>query len=357
MASLTGATVLDKLAGDPLSVDLTAEGPWMPAQKTLFNAAQPASTDASALPLADSLTGSVTLHNANWKADYLVSPVLISSATLHLNNGELDWEPVIFSYGPVKGTASLSLPANCGAPTPCQPSFTLEFGSLDASLFQAAFLGAQKPGTLVSTLLDRLRPTPAQAWPRIEGTVKADSLLLGQVTLRQATATLRIGESGAEITSLEAGLLGGHLRLSGALQGARSNKEKPAYTLQGNFEKLNPQAVCPLLGLKCAGSSFDGNGKLALSGFTSGDLAASAKGALHFEWRRGRISTASGELPPALARFDRWTADASIANGGITLQQNQVQSGGHMTPVAAAVSFGTPSKTVFTAPPATKAKR
>ena len=104
-----------------------------------------------------------------------------------------------------------------------------------------------------------------------------------------------------------------------------------------------------MLGLRWAGGFFDGNGKIALSGFTAGDLAASAKGALHFEWRHGAAtaSSASGPEPAALARFDRWTGDAEIANEAITLEQNQVQRGAHKTAVQASVSLSDPPKFTF----------
>ena len=87
------AAALDALAGDPLTVDLLAQGPWLPVEdvssdntppseivtaaaapaphSTIAGPAKtrpiPVSTD---VPATDSLSGTVTLHNANWKADY-----------------------------------------------------------------------------------------------------------------------------------------------------------------------------------------------------------------------------------------------------------------------------------------------
>ena len=48
------------------------------------------------------------LHNANWRADYLANHVEIAEATLQLGGDSLVWDPILFSYGPVKGTASIS---------------------------------------------------------------------------------------------------------------------------------------------------------------------------------------------------------------------------------------------------------
>jgi hypothetical protein len=379
VAGMVEASALDSLAGDAVSVDLNVAGPWLPAESAAFSQDTPAAAvnagpgklvaAAEPLPVADTLSGTVTLHNANWKADYLANPVKITQASLHLGQGEeqgeLRWDSVVFSYGPVKGTASLEIPAHCQAPAPCVPRFNVHFGDLDASQLQAAILGAREQGTLLSTLLARLRPSDAStapAWPALQGSVQADSLILGPVTLIGATASLRILPTGAEITGLDAGLLGGHVHGGGTLTTA-TGQGKPAYTLEGQFDKLNPAAVGKMLGLSWSGRTLDGEGKIELSGFTDKDLAASVKGTLHFDWRHGAVAStegnsfAAGSVPPALARFERWTADAGIANGTVTLKQNEVEQGSRKRGVDATLTFGNPPKVSFAAPRETQAKR
>jgi hypothetical protein len=348
VAGLANAAALNALTGDPVSVDLTAEGPWMPVERVPFGAPPPPS---------DSLTGTVTLRNVNWKADYLVNRVEISQATLHLASDELLWDPVVFSYGPLKGTASLTLPAACEAPQTCPPTFQIQFGALDAAVLQTAFLGAHQRGTVLSTLLNRLRPSAAPAWPQLEGTVKAESLILGPVTLHEPVANIRSVAGGAEITAFDAGLLSGRVHADGAFHTAATPKDKPSYVLQGQFEKLRPQAVGQLLGLRASGASFDGNGKLELSGFTGDDLAASAKGSLHFEWQRGSLAASgSTPAPSALSRFDHWTGDAEIANGSLTLKESQARRGSRIEPVQASVPLAIPPKIAFPASKETPAK-
>jgi hypothetical protein len=262
----------------------------------------------------------------------------------------------------VKGTASLSAPAHCETPALCAPKFNVQFGDLDASQLQAAILGAHEQGTLLSTLLARLRPTDstaAPAWPKLEGTVEADSLILGPVTLMGATATLRILSTGAEITDLDADLLGGHVHGGGTLLTA-TDQGKPVYTLEGQFEKLKPDSVGQLLGMSWAGRTIDGEGKIELSGFTGKDLAASVKGTVHFDWRHGAVDVGSSDsfsLPPALARFDRWMADAEIADGKVSLKNNEVQQGFRKSAVDGTLTLGHPPKVSFVAPKETQAKR
>jgi len=392
-----GAGVLDSLAGDPVSVDLIAAGPWQPAQRIPFSDLPAAGTASSAAMIAggltaalapvgadqastadtDSLSGTVIFHNANWKADYLTNHVTIAQATLHLGNGEILWDTVVFSYGPVKGTASLALPASCDATPPCLPHFQVQFGALDAGALQAAILGAHEPGTLLSALIDRLRlssTSPAPAWPQLEGSVKADSLILGPVTLRDASASLRVLPSGAEITGLDAGLLGGRVHGSGTLRTAGTDQAKPSYTLVGHFERLNATAVGQLLGMRWSGSKqggdFDADGKIDLSGFTENDLASSAKGTLRFEWRHGAVGAQRGALsensaasqkmapvPSALARFDRWIAEVAIDNGAVALKQNEVRAGFRKQAVEATLTLGDPPKVVFAPSRATQARK
>jgi hypothetical protein len=353
VAGIGNVAGLDSLAGDPLSIDLTAEGPWMPAQRLPFGGVAPVAVlgaPQQPIPPADTLSGTVTVRNANWKADYLANHVEISQATLHIGPTELRWDPVVFTYGPVKGTATLSLPTPCNPPQPCQPKFQVNFGALDAAVLQTAFLGAREPGTLLSTLIARLRPASPPAWPELEGSLSAQSLILGPVTFLNPTASLRTSVNGAEITAFNAGLLGGRVEGSGTLHNAGTVHDKPSYTLQGKFEKLSPPALGQVLGLRWSGGVFDGSGKVDLIGYTGDDLATSAKGDFHFEWQHGSVSPSagSGPIPPILSRFDRWTADAEIDNGTLTLKQNAVKRATAEVPVQAAIALADPPKVTFT---------
>ena len=319
--------------------------------------------------MRDTLTGTVNVHNANWKAEYLAGHVVVNQATLHIENGDLRWDPVDLTYGPLKATASLTLPSTCPPeqtpPSPCPAQFQLHFADLDAAALQSALLGAKEKGTLLSDLIDRLHPSSAPPWPQLEGTVTADSLILGPVTLQGVSTSLRIVPTGAEISSLDASVLGGTVHLAGAITKPATDRDKLAYSLDGDFQKLNATDVGRLLGLRWTGEALSGSGNVDLSGYTGDDLAASAKGTLHFEVRRGIIAAAKPVtpdlpskpllIPAALARFDRWTADATIANGNIQIGQNQIISGSRKQSVEATITFGDPPQLIFPAPKETRA--
>lgn len=386
-AGLAQAPALDGLAGDPLQVDLTAAGPWLvledipPAARTGSAEAQPAppaakttapsakvgiapapkasSAAAAPTPATDTLSGTVTLHNANWRADYLASHVQIAQATLNFSRGEVRWDPVVFSYGPLKGTATLALKTICAPGETCRPQFTVALGALDAAILQTTILGVQQKGTLLSSLIDRLHPSSAPPWPELDGSIKADSLVLGPVTLNQLAAEVRIVPAGAQISSIAAGLLGGRLEASGSFTRATSDNDKPAYSFDGKLEKLSAAEVGQLLGQHWTGGAFNASGNVDLEGYTDKDLGTSAKGAVHFEWVRGAVNgkAATGKsraavLPAVLTRFDRWTGDAAIASGAATLGENQILLGSHKESVAGSVTFGDPPTVALTEPKA-----
>jgi hypothetical protein len=112
VAGIGDISALDGIAGDPATLDLSAEGRWLPtprAPETL--PADIASSLDNALVLrdadSDQLTGTITVHNANWKSGALANHLVIAEAVLHLGGEAIVWDPVEFSDGPVKGTASL----------------------------------------------------------------------------------------------------------------------------------------------------------------------------------------------------------------------------------------------------------
>jgi len=349
VAGLSPALDLDKLDGPPATLDLNADGPWLRSPPKVEGTATATSVTIAPAPVlvgevSDHISGTITLHGATWKPDFLDNPVELSNAVLRVDESGGHWDPVAFSYGPVRGAATLEFPAGCAAAGPCAPRFTIEFGSLDVAALQAAILGARKPGTLLSSLLERISPGSTPDWPQLEGAVRATTMVLGPVTMNNASASLVIQPKGAEVRSFDAGLFGGRIHAEGTVLPG----EKPDYKLKGEFDKLNATDVGRLLGMNWSGNPIGGSGEVELAGFTDLDLAASAKGSLHFDWRHGSVAEqADMETPPILAHFDRWSADAEIANGAITLKQNQVQRGARKAAIDVSAAFGDPPRVSF----------
>ncbi len=390
IARLAGHDVLDGLAGEPISINLIAEGPWLPAEPALEppTAAQapspamargkaatadaesgrtPADFDRGMRPAADTLTGTVTVRNANWRADYLAGHVQIAQATLRLGGAAAAWDPVVFTYGPVQGTASLTLPTECtaleplapqaapqaalqGAPA-CEPAFEAQFSVLDLGALQSALLGVRRPGTMLSELIDRLSRSSAPPWPAMHGTIKADSATLGPLTLTHGSADLEIAGNSAKLTGIDAALLGGRFHGSCTVHWAGGERKQPAYAVEGRMERLSAAAAGRLLSMRWTGGTIGLDGTVDAAGFTPADLAATATGKLHFDWRHGSVAsagaTASGGIPPALARFEEWSGEAKIGGGAIAIGENQAVAGRRSSAVHATLLLTAPPKAQF----------
>lgn len=331
-AGFSQANMLAQIAGEPATVNMTAEGPWLP----------------SILPAGaanGSMSGTIVLKEANWRSGFLAGPVLLPTATLHFENGALSWDPVDFTFGPVKGTAQVGLPAACEPNAECAPQFALHFANLDGATLQAALLGARERGTLISSLLARFTSSAA-VWPSLKGSIDADTLALGPFTLHNVAADVQIGPAGAEATSIDADVLGGHLAASADIKMG----DKPAYKIDGSFEDLSPVQVGELVGMKWTDGTIDGTGHLELTGYTPADLTSSASGTLHFTWAHGSVvSLTNATVPAALSKFDSWNADAEIAHGAITLDKNQVVRGKHTFTVAGSAKLASPAVVKFAA--------
>ena len=348
---VSDASVLDQLAGAPANLDVTAQGPWVPAPNETINSIERAGSTSGGELLVnasradgDVVSGSIAFRNVNWKSGTLASPVEISQATLHLGSDTLLWDPVAFSYGPVKGTARVQTPIECASTDACPPQVDFHFERIDTAELQAALLGAREKGSVLSELIERLTPSSPALWPRLNGAVTAAVLELGPAELKNVSMDFQILPVKATISRFDAGLLGGQLHATGTL----TNGDKPSYSIEGTFDKVTGTDFCQLLKMRCAGGPISGNGKVTLAGFSDQELSSSAVGTLHFEWNRGAIkSSASETIPAALTRFDLWNADATIGGGKVSLTQNQILLGRHIASAKAAVTFAEPPNVAF----------
>lgn len=387
LAGIADVTEFDSLAGGPISIALDVQGPWLPPEPAEFTPPQPAapSQPSASAPLdsalrrnssADDVTGTVTVHDATWKPDYLARSVVISQATLHLDGDEARWDPVNISFGPLKATASLIVPTDCSGDQPCPAHFGLQFGKLNAADLQSAILGARPHTSLFDVLIDRLHLSSAAAWPPLDGTVEAESLALGPLTLVDPVADLKIDSTGAKITSLDGRVLGGQVSASGSFTKPDTDEGRPAYSFKATFSNLSAAAVGKLAGMRWSGGSIEADGKIDLAGHTARELAASAKGTLHFEWRHGAIESIATPRPPAVVQdakfgigtkpdavppqlkfFSSFSGEAEIADGKITLRDSDTVRGARHRSVDAQLTFGDPPEVSFAPPQPAPAPR
>ena len=347
-AGIPQVDALSQLSGDPATLNLRIQGIWLaPAAPDL----DPASDQA-----AKKISGSIALHNAVWKPDFLASPLDLTQATMHLENGLALWDGVTFAYGPttgrIQGTATFETPLPCNSERPCVPEFTVHLAALDSASLQLALLGAREPGTesetLLSSLLNRFRPVSQPMWPAVEGTIQADTFTAGPFTFTGASAHLRMEAASAHLTALEARALGGAVRGTASIKAPAGESGKPQYTLDASFTGIKPQEAARLIGANWSGGPILGTLKLDLNGFTASDLTTSASGTLNFDWRNGRMGQAVNF--PLLATFARWNGKVKIEKSALTLGENKIHRNGRTASATGSLTLGPEPKLTLTTP-------
>jgi hypothetical protein len=317
---------------------------------------QPGADDAA----TDRLSGTLTLHNANWKAGYLANHVEIYPGHAPPGQRRAALGPGDLLLRPGERNGEHQLPSRCEAPQPCIPHLEVQFGALDASTVQSAFLGAREPGTLLSTLIAGCAPRidrprrPGRSWRARQRPTPSSWGRSRFGRLRPRCAFFRT-ELKSEPRCRPAGRPCAWIRHSAH---RRPIKASPPIRWRAGSRSSAPPAVGQLLGLRWSGGALRcGTARSISPASPDSELAASAKGALHFEWHHGAIAAGPATVPPALARFDLWTADAEIANGLLTLKENQVKRGSRTEPVQASITLADPPRIAFPAPKPTLAKR
>ncbi|WP_263354998.1 AsmA family protein [Acidicapsa acidisoli] len=396
----------DGFTGGTADVDVTATGPWIPAADvaaslqdgvSAANAPSPTSASAKASMSAgrksrlsastaaptdllgrDSVSGTVQLHHAQWKAAYLARPVDMLQATITFSGSDVAFASD-FTYGSAKdagkdqirGSAQVNAPTNCktGSPGECVPAVQLRFGSLDAAVVQSALVGTPEEKSLLSPLLDRMRSSEKPKWPEVAVNVQADALAIGAVVLQKPVIHMRLKENEILLEDWEADLLGGSAKGTGRFAWA---SDRPDYTFDANFSHLSATSTGALIEAKWTGGPVSSSGNIHLSGLTPKDLVASASGNLNFDWQNGAISTTTGDEPkeraeeekpretkseeskPADTKFDEWKGVATIHGGTVQVGENTMRVARRTLSMAGEIPFGGPAKLAFASKSATR---
>ncbi len=274
--------------------------------------------------------GWLRLHNAKYAPRFLAEAVTVPTAEASLLPGRIAWSipSVVFHGLPLQ--LSATYPLDCLGHPECVTHFRATCAALDGGALVAALLGEDQH--LLNQLLRRLDRTPAP-WPAMEGTVHAETVSLGRLSLRNLDASLSIADGRADIRRLDAQALSGTLHAEGEIT---VEDNVPHYRLSITLARASASAVGGLFHENWGGGAITLSSDLQLAGVGAAQLAASATGPFHGEWLRGNLGTAT-----PLARFASWTAEGHIENRTFTLTQGQLapNAASRLLPVTGSIGF------------------
>jgi hypothetical protein len=286
--------------------------------------------------------------------------------------------------GTIDGTVQVIAPLNCGGlgaglqgiGAGCEPQIQLRLGAMNAAAVEAALAGPPQEKGIFAPLIDRMRSPDRPKWPEATVSVHADSLVLGPATLQKPVIRLHLKATQIDVQSWEAELLGGSAKGTGSFAWT---DDKPQYSLEGSFSRLNAAPVGGLINAVWSGGPVSGTGSVQLSGLTAKDLAASASGTVHFDWLHGVLIAGNAPASPAPAtpaqnhsaqdrpaensaagnadaqaapearrgvetKFDDWSGDLSIAGGKAQIGKNTLLAGKRSSSLEGTITLGAPAK-------------
>jgi hypothetical protein len=306
-------------------LDLSIRGPWL-LPIAVFGQA--------AVPSPATTQGTFRLRNAVLNTNLLTQPIELVSAQALLADGQASWTAVSANYGKLHAEGSFTYPFACPANTPCPRRFDLHTSELDLGQVEAALTGNH--GELVQAILSRIdHHVP---WPLLTGTLHAGTVSLGTFAVHDAAASLEISGNTLKVQSLDGRALGGALHLSGALD---SSADTPRYTVDAECTHADPAELARVFHEKWGSGNATLSARLALAGFTPGQLADSARGTFAWDWQHGSLAAADAASGPGtpLSHFEHWHAEGTIASKTLRLERGDLRTAAGILPLRGTISF------------------
>ena len=263
-------------------------------------------------------SGTLHLESVAWSPGWLPVRITLPAADATLGPAAIRWSSPSAVIG--QGASALhvsgflSTPLNCIAPAACASAFALVTPRLDLGALPS-LSGADEH--LLASLLRRLDGT-APAIPAFSGSIRAGLLTAGMVPMRNAVVALSHGPADGpvlKITSMDADLLGGTVRLSGTV--ALPADGGPKYSLETALAGASAIQAAALWHELWGPGTVSGTARFTASGNNASSLAQSVDGSFHLSWQGGSLR---GVLP----RFTVWDAAGTLSEQGLHLTQSDL---------------------------------
>jgi hypothetical protein len=194
-------------------------------------------------------------------------------------------------------------------------------------------MGAGEHGEFLQQILARLDRNKVQ-WPPMNGTIRTGIFTLGSLSLNDASASVHIAGRQVHFNSIDARALNGSLHATGEMD---VTGDAPHYSFDAQLLHANAAGIAslwheaPPLGIVSADTHLE------LTGYSTENLASSARGTFRWDWTRGALITTP--TPVALAHFDHWSTSGTIGNKQLMLAHSQLTRGPQKQAVTGTISF------------------
>ncbi len=286
-------------------------------------------------------TGSLQVHNATLKIASLPLSLQLASAQVNLTPTGVEWTGLegTFAHIPFDGNFQWQTPCRTSK-SACARTFILHTPNLNAELFQAAL----HQGDGASQLLNLINPWAGGSppLPEVSGTLNADLVSAGRISLKNVSMKLRMEGHSAELLAITGRIFGGTLeRANGPIEatapapdtsvqsGAGSvqwGNGAPVYMLRTKLERIQPNSVAAIWHEHWGRGTVNMEMDLKTQGWSAADLAQNASGKFSVAWLNGALSASIAAPSPsatAIEKFQRWNAEGTIRDGTLVLGSSE----------------------------------
>ncbi len=280
------------------------------------------------------MNGTILLRDVRAEFLGLNAPLLLSSGTLVLTNGNAQLQGIAATLGEMHWSGSAVRSLSCSS---CPTEVDL------------------KADELSSDELDRLLNPDVvkRPWYRIlSGSAPATDSEISRLNLRGKLSVNRLSLRSLVATHISAGVAldRGQLHLSDIradVFGGRHtgnwnadwNQQPPVYSGAGKLTAVSLTQVSKLLRQDWVTGTGDGEYELQFAGGTSQDLRTSAFGTLSFDAHDGVFSHVRVK-PASPLRFQRFRGELSLKAGTFTLQEGKLDGPSGIYQVSGTATFG-----------------
>lgn len=326
---------------------LSLENTWLPRAEIRTMPSVENIASAGAVPIIEFApsrwSGHLQIENAVLKLASFPATIQLASAHVNLTPTGVEWTSLQGTFARIPFDGSIRWQTPCAASqSSCARTFALHTPNLSAERLQAALHGTGSDGDLLSLINPWSAASPQL--PEISGTVTADVLSLGKVSIKNAALQLDVAGHTANLTAISGNVFGGVLtgnaaekkitatlplasmeNGTGALQWGDG---APIYRLHVALNNIQPAAIGTIWQESWGPGSANATLDLKTQGWSTADLSDNATGKYSFSWINGAFQHSS-TAPTAIAiekfqRFQRWTAAGTIRDRTLILDSAEI---------------------------------
>lgn len=286
-------------------------------------------------------TGSFLLKNAAMHLAAFPVDLQLASAQVDVFPDGIQWNALdgTIAHIPFDGSFRWQIPCPT-ASSACARSFTLHSANLNVSRLQAALIHTNDSSNLLNLINSWTGSSPEL--PEMTGTLNADVLSAGKVSMRNAVLKLQIKGRGAKLLAISGKIFNGALSgeelampanpsAAGNVVPAETGSMRwgdgaPVYTLRATLQHIQPDSIAAIWHEHWGPGTANLKIDIKTQGWSASELARNAGGKFSLAWLHGDLSTSdpSSGTPASSEKFQQWDAKGTVRDQKLVLASSRI---------------------------------